>query len=160
MATDRIATATRAAPGRATRGAARPAGGWCSGLLADRGGAAIVEFAFLAPLLLLLLLGTIELARFLFVQSSLEGAVAAAAREAMLEPAAGDARLREVLEANADGFDPAGLAGFTVTRTVDAAAGVTRITIRATLPFDPIVTLLLPTALTLEATGTTVIAGS
>ena len=44
-------------------------------------GAAAVEFAMLAPAMILLLTGTIEAAHFLMVQTTLEGAVTNAARE-------------------------------------------------------------------------------
>lgn len=44
-------------------------------------GVAAVEFAMLAPAMILLLSGTIEAAHFLMVQSTLEGAVTNAARE-------------------------------------------------------------------------------
>jgi Flp pilus assembly pilin Flp len=44
-------------------------------------GVAAVEFAMLAPVMLLLLAGTIEAAHFLLVQTTLEGAVSEAARE-------------------------------------------------------------------------------
>lgn len=44
-------------------------------------GVAAVEFAMLAPAMILLLSGTIEAAHFLMVQTTLEGAVSQAARE-------------------------------------------------------------------------------
>lgn len=50
-------------------------------LLRQENGVAVVEFAMLAPVMLLLLAGTIEAAHFLMVQTTLEGAVSHAARE-------------------------------------------------------------------------------
>jgi Flp pilus assembly protein TadG len=120
-------------------------------LATDTSGAVMVEFAFLAPLLLLLLLGTIEVARFLVTRSALEGAIAATIRHAIIDSSAGEAELRAVLDRNASGFDPALLAEFSVTRMPEPATPLTRITIRATLGFQPIVTLLLPNPLRIES---------
>jgi Flp pilus assembly pilin Flp len=50
-------------------------------LLRARDGVAAVEFAMLAPAMFVLLMGTIEAAHFLMVQTALEGAVSRAARE-------------------------------------------------------------------------------
>lgn len=127
------------------------AGGCRPGLAADTSGAMIVEFAFLAPVLLLLLFGTIETARFLLARSALESAIAATIRQAMIEPTASEERLRTVLDQNATGFDPASVASFSVVRTPEPAAPLTRITIRATLDFVPIVTLFLPESLSIES---------
>lgn len=50
-------------------------------LLSDRRGLAAVEFAFLAPVLILLICGTIELGYLYTAQTSLAGAVSRAARQ-------------------------------------------------------------------------------
>lgn len=113
----------------------------------------IVEFAFLAPILLLLLLGTIEVARFLVARSALEGAIAATIRHAIIDSSAGETELRAVLDQNATGFDPAQLTAFSVTRMPEPASPLTRITIRASLGFQSIVTFLLPDQLRIESTA-------
>lgn len=56
-----------------------PARGSC--LLADTWGAAVVEFAFLCPLLILLLFGGIEIARYAYQKMLVENAVHAAAMD-------------------------------------------------------------------------------
>jgi Flp pilus assembly protein TadG len=48
------------------------------GLFGDRRGAAAVEFAFLAPVLMLMMLGTVELGRAIAIDRSFESAVATA----------------------------------------------------------------------------------
>jgi Flp pilus assembly protein TadG len=53
----------------------------------NRRGAAVVEFAVVAPLLLLLVLGTIEYGRFVMVQQILTNAVREGARQASLDSA-------------------------------------------------------------------------
>lgn len=54
-------------------------------LLADRGGATAVEFALIAPALLLLLFGVAEFGRLLWTQSALHFAVEEAARCAAVD---------------------------------------------------------------------------
>ena len=54
--------------------------GRLSALRRQEDGVTVVEFAMLAPVMLLLLAGTIEAAHFLLVQTTLEGAVSDAAR--------------------------------------------------------------------------------
>ncbi|SFP79181.1 TadE/TadG family type IV pilus assembly protein [Sphingomonas rubra] len=56
-----------------------------SAVAADRRGATIVEFAIVAPVLLLLLLGSLDLAHQLYMTSSIQGVVQKAARDSTLE---------------------------------------------------------------------------
>ncbi|GEM_PF-1905800 len=55
------------------------------GLRHDASGAALVEFAFLAPVLIMLLAGAIELGRLAMIESALESAVSTAARAARVD---------------------------------------------------------------------------
>ena len=48
-------------------------------------GATIIEFAFILPTFLLMLLGTFDIAYQVFLRATLSGAVQAAARESALE---------------------------------------------------------------------------
>ena len=59
---------------------------WLAGLLRDRGGGAILEFAILAPLLFTILLGLFEMGRMFYVRQALEYATEQAARYYMLNP--------------------------------------------------------------------------
>lgn len=58
-----------------------------SRLLRETDGVTIVEFALIAPVLLLLLLGTFDVGHTLYVESMLKGAVQQAARNSTLEGA-------------------------------------------------------------------------
>lgn len=60
-------------------------------MLRDTAGAVLVEFALVAPVLLLMLLATFEVGHGLYTQAQLQGAVQAAARSSTLEGAAGHA---------------------------------------------------------------------
>lgn len=55
----------------------------------DARGATIVEFALIAPMLFVLLLGSLDVAHTLYMQAVLQGAVQKAARDSTLETAAG-----------------------------------------------------------------------
>ncbi|WP_343061331.1 TadE family protein [Novosphingobium flavum] len=59
----------------------------CSTLAADRAGAALVEFAIIMPVLLMLLLGTIEFGLNVYMRSVLEGAMQQAGRNSSLQTA-------------------------------------------------------------------------
>lgn len=56
-------------------------------LLRDNSGAALVEFALIAPVLLLLLLGMFDMGYNYYIQSQLQGAVLQAARDSGIEGA-------------------------------------------------------------------------
>ncbi len=56
-------------------------------LLADRDGATLVEFALVAPVLLLMLLGMFDMGYNYYVQSQLQGAIQKAARDSGIEGA-------------------------------------------------------------------------
>ena len=58
-------------------------------LRADQRGVTIVEFAIVAPVLLLLLMGSMDLAHTLYMRATLQGIMQKAARDASLEAGAG-----------------------------------------------------------------------
>ena len=58
-------------------------------LRSDTGGAALVEFALLAPVLLITLLGLFELGYNYYMQTQLQGAIQKAARDSTIEGATG-----------------------------------------------------------------------
>lgn len=64
-------------------------GRWLSRLKRDRDGVSAVEFAMIAPLLLLTLLGLFDLAHNMYTSSMLQGAIQQAARNSTIEGAAG-----------------------------------------------------------------------
>ena len=60
-----------------------------AGLLRDERGATLVEFALIAPVLLMLLLGMFEMGYNYYMQSQLQGAVQKAARDSSVEARSG-----------------------------------------------------------------------
>lgn len=56
----------------------------------DRRGAAVVEFALIAPVLLMLLMGMFDMGYNYYMQSQLQGAVQKASRDATVQALAGD----------------------------------------------------------------------
>ena len=123
------------------------------GLLADRSGTTLVEFAFIAPVLLVLLLGAIEIARFHFTRSALESAAAAAMRVATIDPGADEASLRTVLRDNLAGSAAGQPGDLTVSRVPEPGTSLVRIEIRAEVAFEPIVTLILPETMRIQTTA-------
>lgn len=67
-------------------------------LLASTEGATAVELALVAPVLLLLIFGTMELARIVGLRSELQDAATAAVRAAVARGVSGSAELRAVAE--------------------------------------------------------------
>lgn len=59
-------------------------------LLRDRRGAALVEFALVAPIMLLTLLGLFEMGYNYYIQAQLHGAIQKAARDSTIETAIGN----------------------------------------------------------------------
>ena len=57
-------------------------------LLSSRGGATAVEFALVAPILLIMIFGIVELGRALWIKSSMQFAVEEATRFAIVNPTA------------------------------------------------------------------------
>jgi Flp pilus assembly protein TadG len=118
---------------------------WSDGLFrrfaSDRDGVTALEFAILAPVLLLLLFGTIETARFLFVQNTVEAATAAALRQAIIDPTLGTTALRERFVANLAGLDPTLLETFSLDRAAEPGTTLQRVTVSAGFTFQPIVEL-------------------
>ncbi len=103
----------------------------------DRRGAAVVEFAVVAPIFLLLVLGMIEFGRVLMVQQMLINASREGARVAVLDGATtGD------VESTVDDYlDGSSISAANVTVTPDPPSNAgfgDPVTVRVTLPFDQV----------------------
>src|SRR5215208_5591986 len=72
--------------------------GLLAALRADLRGAAILEFALLAPLMFTMLLGFVEIGRMFYVRQSLEFATEEAARYYMLNPTAASSTVTTYLQ--------------------------------------------------------------
>jgi Flp pilus assembly protein TadG len=115
-------------------------------LLADRRGVAAVEFAFILPALILLLVGTMETGRLIWTQSVLHYAVEHAARCAAVDVnnCATTAQVQNYAIAMASPV-PIPAADFTVTTPACGAQ------VAASYPFQTVVANLLPYNITLSA---------
>jgi Flp pilus assembly protein TadG len=109
--------------------------GSCSHLTSDRRGAAIVEFAVLAPVLLTVLLGTADIGRMFYVRQGLEHATEEAARYYTLNPSATDvtAQLRSKMPG---GMGPAVNVAYAHATSCNGNDRVTCTTITATYAFS------------------------
>jgi Flp pilus assembly protein TadG len=77
----RAACSLRLVRGQLARGLARRRASCLAAALRDRSGAAAIEFALVAPLFLLLLVGILEISIMFFTSSVIEGATKEAARQ-------------------------------------------------------------------------------
>jgi Flp pilus assembly protein TadG len=102
-----------------------------------RKGAAVVEFAVVAPVLIMLLLGMIECGRMIMVQQSLTTAAREGARTAILEGISSSTAKQVVTSFLAD----TGVTGCTVKVTPDSTASVAHgqpITVSVSVPFTTV----------------------
>lgn len=120
-------------------------------LATDRHGAATLEFAFLGPVLVLLLFGVIELSRFHYLQGTVQTATAAVLRQATIDQTLGEAAARALFIDEALGVDPARLATFSLARTQEGGTTLQRITIRVRVDFQSLLPVLFAGAVPIEA---------
>jgi Flp pilus assembly protein TadG len=103
-----------------------------SGFLRSERGAAAVEFAFVVPAVLLLLVGTVEFGRMLAVRNELQYAAEQAARYVIVTQDATDEVLRQKAKAYASSFPPAEM---TVTVNRATVSGIDYVTISTSANF-------------------------
>jgi Flp pilus assembly protein TadG len=100
----------------------------------DRRGAAAVEFALVAPLLFMLVLGMMEFGRMLMVQQVLTNGAREGARKAVL-PGVTDADVRTAIDSY---MSNTGISGHTrlISPSCTTAAAGTPLTITVSLPYS------------------------
>ncbi len=116
-------------------------------------GATAVEFAILAPILLLMLFGTLETARFLYVQNTVEAATAAALRQAIIDSTLTAGALRERFAANLAGLDQTLIETFTLERAPEPGTTLQRVTVSVGFAFEPVVGLVFDAGWRIESTA-------
>jgi Flp pilus assembly protein TadG len=133
-------------------GANRSAGatGWRR-MAADQHGAAVLELAFLAPVLVLLLFGVIELSRFHYIQGTVQSATAAVLRAATIDRSLSEAGARAVFMSHLIGVDPSLVGSFSLERNNAGPNTLQRVTIRAELTFTPFLPILLQGGVSIES---------
>jgi Flp pilus assembly protein TadG len=101
-----------------------------------RHAAAAVEFAIVAPLLVLLVLGMIEFGRMLMVQQNLTNGAREGARKAIL-PGATDSQVQTVIDDYMKGVDISGHTR-TITPTTNSAASGTTIKVTVSVKYKDV----------------------
>jgi Flp pilus assembly protein TadG len=110
--------------------------GFFSRLAIDRRGAAIVEFTILAPVLLALILGTVDVGRMFYVRQGLEYATEEAARYYTLNPSTASSTVTAQLRSKMPGgMGPSVNVAYADTASCNANVHVTCTTITATYAF-------------------------
>jgi Flp pilus assembly protein TadG len=109
-------------------------------LLCDRRGNAILEFAIVGPLLLTLMLGTIDVGRMFYIRQSLEYATEEAARYYALNPSAASSDITSFLQGRMAGGMGGGISvGYADTANCNSNSAVTCTMISASYSFSFIV---------------------
>lgn len=114
-------------------------------------GATAVEFALVAPVLILIIYGILELGRALFTQGVLDYAVQEGSRYAAAHSTSTPAEIQAVVQNSFVGIDTAPVA-LTVTPTVNAN-GARKVEVSIVYPFPWIVQLFAANAIVLEASS-------
>lgn len=104
-----------------------------SKLIRARSGAVAVEFAILAPVLLLMIYGIIEIGRGVWVQNAMQLAVEEAARFAMANP---DATNNDIVTEGQTMLAGLDTDDFNFTVTVETETGISYVTVTATHQFN------------------------
>ena len=98
----------------------------------DRRGAAAVEFAFVAPLLMMLLFGATELGRAMYIQNSVTAAAREAARESTL-PSATQQTVEAIVGQYTNDFSE-GTPAVTINPAINAAEAGDMMTVTVSVP--------------------------
>jgi Flp pilus assembly protein TadG len=110
-----------------------------TGLRRDRRGVSTIEFAFAAPIFILLVVGAAQMGRLFYAHTSLRHAVAEGARFATIDPRPDRTAIVARINAQRSASDAANYGAPTVTFARDAASqdclATIRMTYRITLDF-------------------------
>ena len=118
---------------------------------ANESGVAAVEFAIVAPVFLMLVMGIIDFGRIYFIKSSMQYVVEQAARHAMVNQSISATDLNAFADTEAASV---GLSGAAFTSTPDNSGAINFMTITGTYTFN-FITPLVGTTLTLDAKSAT-----
>ena len=107
-------------------------------LRGDSRGAALIEFALIAPVLILFLIGITRVGILFMANSGLRSAVQAGARCATLYPRRTDAQIKAYIVDRRFGLDPRYVTAPTITYGVNNGANFADIRMTYTVPMDMI----------------------
>jgi len=132
----------------------KPFQAFCRRLKDDRRGVSIIEFGIIAPLLLTMSLGTIDMGRMFYVRQSLEYATETAARYYMLNPSSGTSAITTYLQNKMPtNLGSSVSVSYADTASCNSNSAVTCTTITATYPFNFVAGMLGLGTRTLRATA-------
>src|SRR5882757_8278288 len=115
----------------------RERAGLLSRLIGDQQGVSILEFALVAPLLLTMTVGAIDLGRMFYVRQGLGYATEEAARYYMLNPTAATTAVTSLLQSKVPGtMGPSVNVAYADTASCNLNSNVTCSTITATYSFS------------------------
>jgi len=124
--------------------------GWVAKLRRSRCGATAVEFAMVAPIFLIMVIGVFELGRAMWIRASMQYAVEEAARFAIVNTSASTSTLASYA-ATAYSSSGINISGATFTATQATTSGLTYVTIIGSYNFSVIVPLVPIPDITLSA---------
>jgi len=128
--------------------------GLLSRLIGAQQGVSILEFALVAPLLLTMTVGAIDVGRMFYVRQALGYATEEAARYYMLNPSAATTAVTSLLQSNMPGtLGPSVNVAYADTANCNSNSSVTCSTITATYSFSFFLGYLGTTPLSLRATA-------
>ena len=107
-----------------------------AGLLRDRRGISVVEFALIAPVFIGLIFAVSQMGMIFFANAGLKNAVSEGARLASLYPKPSNADISAKIGRNRFGVDPTYLSGPTFVEGTSNGAAYTEITMRYSAPVD------------------------
>jgi hypothetical protein len=100
-----------------------------------------------------MLFGTLEIARFLFAQNTVEAATNATLRQAIISPTMGTDELRERFVTALAGLDGGLVESFVVERVPEAGTTLLRVTISVGFTFEPVVPMVFNDPWRIETTA-------
>ena len=119
----------------------------------DNRGASAVEFAFVIPLLLLSIIGTLQIGFLFLAKAGLRQGVNEGARYATIYPAPSDAQIEARVRAKVFGLDPNRIETLTVSRGLSEGVAYVDISMTYRMPLNLVVMSVPP--VTLQATRRT-----
>ena len=109
-------------------------------ILSDKRGSTTVDFAFALPVLLILMLGTIQMGQYLHISGALRHAVGEGVRLAKVDPDATAERIKREVRSELVAMDKDGLLGVKVERGTTGGASYSRIWVKYEMkPIMPLI---------------------
>jgi Flp pilus assembly protein TadG len=126
-------------------------------LISDARGAAVIEFAFALPILVVLMIGVLQFGMVLHASGGVRHAIGEGVRYAKVHPDATDPEILDVTRAGLAGIDAGSVQALNIQRGQSDGADYGRITMRyriaPVIPFAPIPPIVIEEARTVYLPG-------